>query len=387
MASQRLIIAGGGLAGCLAALAIARTRPEVELLVIDERGTFGGDHIWSFFDSDLSAPERAGLAPLEVGRWSAHDVRFPRLQRRIDNGYASMTSDRLDRMMRDVLPAASYRLGTAIAQLDVSGVVLADGETIAASGVIDARGAADTVGLQLGWQKFSGRIYRLPRPHGLDLPLIMDATVDQSEGYRFVYCLPFAADELLIEDTYYSLSPVLDRALLGTRLDDYAASRGWTGGQMLREEHGVLPIVLGGAVEALWREGPTVARIGMRGGFFHPTTGYSLPDAVRNASQLARQATLDSPSLHRHFAAEAARLWRERGFYRRLNRMLFLAAEPRERYRVLEHFYRLDPEVIARFYAGRTSTADKLRILSGRPPVRLGRAIAALFGKGTDPPA
>ena len=36
VAANRLIIAGGGLAGCLAALALAKARPEVELLLIEE---------------------------------------------------------------------------------------------------------------------------------------------------------------------------------------------------------------------------------------------------------------------------------------------------------------------------------------------------------------
>jgi lycopene beta-cyclase len=61
--------------------------------------------------------------------------------------------------------------------------------------------------------------------------------------------------------------------------------------------------------------------------------------------------------------------------------MLFHAAEPRLRYRVLEHFYRLPEAVIARFYAARLTRLDKLRILSGRPPVAIGRAIAAMRGK------
>lgn len=381
MAAQRLIIAGGGLAGCLAALALAKARPEVELRVVEEQARFGGDHIWSFFDSDLAPVERTLLTPLEAARWPDHEVSFPRLRRRIDRGYASLTSDRLDRAVREALPATAFRLGTAIRALDAGGVELAGGETIDGSGVIDARGLPGTVGLQLGWQKFLGRLYRLPRPHRLDRPLIMDATVDQADGYRFVYCLPFTADELLIEDTYYSLSAALDRRLLGQRLDDYAASRGWSGGEVLREEHGVLPVVLDGALETLW-QGSEVALLGMRGGFFHPTTGYSLPDAVHNATLLARQSALDSASLHHFFAGEAVSLWRDRGFYRLLNRMLFFAADPPERYRVLEHFYRLDPDIVARFYAARSSLVDKLRILSGRPPVRLGRAVAAIFGKG-----
>jgi lycopene beta-cyclase len=58
--------------------------------------------------------------------------------------------------------------------------------------------------------------------------------------------------------------------------------------------------------------------------------------------------------------------------------MLFRAAAPRLRYRVLEHFYRLDEELIGRFYAGRSTLFDKARILSGRPPVPLLRAAAAI---------
>ena len=52
--------------------------------------------------------------------------------------------------------------------------------------------------------------------------------------------------------------------------------------------------------------------------------------------------------------------------------MLFLAAEPAERYRVLQRFYRLDDALVGRFYAGRSTAWDKARTLIGRPPVPLG---------------
>jgi len=168
--------------------------------------------------------------------------------------------------------------------------------------------------------------------------------------------------------------------VLGDRIDAYVAAQGWGPGQVEREESGVLPVVMGGEVAALW-SGAQVARLGLRGGFFHPTTGYSLPDAVLNAELLAGQRDFSSSALHRLFRSEAERSWRERGFYRILNRMLLRGAPPAERYRVLEHFYRLDPGLIGRFYAGSIGLLDKARILSGRPPVRIGRALAALLGK------
>jgi lycopene beta-cyclase len=141
-------------------------------------------------------------------------------------------------------------------------------------------------------------------------------------------------------------------------------------------------VLLRGEVSALWSAGePPVAKLGLRGGFFHPTTGYSLPDAVRNAVLLAEQADLSGAALHALFRGRAATRWKERHFYQLLNRMLFRAAPPRQRYKVLEHFYRLPEPLIARFYAGQLSAFDKMRILTGRPPVPLGKAIAAMRGK------
>ncbi len=60
--------------------------------------------------------------------------------------------------------------------------------------------------------------------------------------------------------------------------------------------------------------------------------------------------------------------------------MLFRAAEPDRRYQVLERFYRLGPDLIARFYAAESRRTDQLRILSGRPPVPIGRAMRSLVG-------
>lgn len=360
---QRLVIAGGGLAGCLTALALARLRPEVDLLLVEKGETFGGNHVWSFFDSDVAAEDRWLVEPFVARSWEGYDVRFPARARTLPTGYNSARSELLDQLVRERLRPDQYRLGATLSDEDID---------------IDARGPASLDALDLGWQKFVGHEYVTDAPHGLDRPVVMDATVAQDEGYRFVYCLPFAKDRLLIEDTYYSTDPALDRAEAGARIESYAAAQGWQPARLEKAETGVLPVAMGGDFDRFWPAGGRPGRIGLRGGFFHPTTGYSLPDAVRTALFIARQ-----PGFHdlgAKLRAEAARLWRERRFYRLLSRMLFRAAAPAERYKVLEHFYRLDPAVIERFYAARSTAADKLRILSGRPPVPVGRAVRALFG-------
>ena len=252
--------------------------------------------------------------------------------------------------------------------------------------VIDARGPGDLSTLDLGWQKFVGLLIETEAPHRVERPVVMDATVPQIDGYRFVYVLPFGPAHLFVEDTYYSDSPDLDAQAVGARVLDYAAAQGWCGRPAGRIETGVLPVAIGGDFVAYWRStGAGIAKAGMRAGLFHPTTGYSLPDAVRLAAAIARapEPELSREGLARLTRAYAERAWKARGFYRLLDAMLFRAAEPAERYRVLERFYRLPEPLIGRFYAGRTSFADKVRLLTGKPPVPVGRAFAAIVkGRG-----
>jgi lycopene beta-cyclase len=62
--------------------------------------------------------------------------------------------------------------------------------------------------------------------------------------------------------------------------------------------------------------------------------------------------------------------------------MLFQAAEPHRRVDIFQRFYGLNEQLVERFYAGRSTLFDRLRILTGKPPVPVGRAIAALAGDG-----
>ena len=376
-ARHDLIIIGGGLAGGLAALALKQARPDLDLVLV-EPGPIGGNHLWSFFASDVAARDAGLVDPLVGHRWPDYEVRFPGHDRTLGQGYRTIPSEALDAAVRQHVPAARIRQASATA-LTPTSVTLADGETLHAVAVLDTRGiGAMPGGIGCGWQKFVGQTLTVPAGHGVDRPIVMDARVDQSDGYRFVYCLPFSATEVFVEDTYYSESPDLDPDLLDRRIAAYAAAQGWQVAAVSRRESGVLPVVIGGEFETLWPRHDPVARGGVRAGLFHPLTSYSLPDAVRFAGWLVRDAPLDA-RLGAATRALAAAHWRRGRFDRLLARMLLRAADPPQRYRVLERFYRLPEPLIERFYAGRSTWRDRLRILSGKPPVAVSRAIAAMM--------
>jgi len=191
--------------------------------------------------------------------------------------------------------------------------------------------------------------------------------------------LPLDAYTVLIEDTRYSDTPAVPRADYAAAIRHYARLQGWNISRILHEEDGVLPITLGGDIRAFWESEPAVARSGLQAALFHPATGYSLPNALGLADELAAVHDWSAASVYSVTRGASERLWSATGFYRVLNRMLFLAAAASERRHVLERFYGLNADLIARFYAGSNTLPDKLRILLGKPPVKLDRAFAAVF--------
>ncbi len=374
-----IVLIGGGLANSLIAWRLHTLRPEVRLLVLEREEHLGGRHTWSFHEGDLTPDQHAWMKPLVARSWGEHEVRFPSTRRLLRSGYHSVTSENLREVVGSAL-GERVRPNAEVAGVSPHEVTLGDGTRLRAGGVIDGRGDPGDRHLVLGFQKFVGLTLDLEEDHGLDGPILMDATVPQVDGFRFLYTLPFARRQLLVEDTRYADGPALDRDAMRGEIEGYAGEQGWRVAGVAGEELGALPIVLSGDIDAFWDDaGPGVPRSGMRAALFHPTTGYSLPEAVRLADAIAASPDLRSPALYALTRARSRASWARGRFFRLLNRMLYRAAEPGERYRVLEHFYRLPEPLIGRFYAGRMTWWDRVRVLSGRPPVPVGRAIAAML--------
>jgi lycopene beta-cyclase len=362
-----LVLVGGGLQNSLVALAVLAERPDTRLLLLERGPGLGGNHIWCFHAGDVSAEARGYIDPLVVRRWPGYDVFFPHRERRLDESYAAVTSSRLDQVVRARLEAAPRAKLSTLADVTAVGrdfVRLSDGTEHRARLVVDARGPE---GLPLhgvvGYQKFLGLELRLRRPATRDCPVVMDARVPQTDGFRFFYWLPFEPDRVLLEDTYFSDGPELDLPQLRQGILDYARGAGLEVSEVEREERGVLPLPTR-HVPVPRAESPLIA--GYQGGWFHPTTGYSFPMALRLAEVVSRAPP--DQVFGKDWTQLVARHRAGLRYALLLNRMLFGAFRPEDRYHVLERFYGLPVATIRRFYALTLTRTDRARILIGRPP-------------------
>jgi lycopene beta-cyclase len=368
-----LLLVGGGLANGLLAARLAATRPNVSFLVLEAGPALGGNHTWSFHGSDVTPDALAWLTALGAHRFEGHDVRLPGLQRTLSGTYHSLRSEDFAKSLRRIL-GPRVRTGARVVEAHATHVVLESGERIDAGTVIDARAVLPP--WPCGWQKFLGQELELVHPHGLERPMLMDATVEQDDGFRFIYALPFSRTRVLVEDTIYSDTPELDLADSRTRIAEWATTRGWRVAAVTREEHAALPIPLSG--QAPQHDRPV---LGVSAGFFHATTGYSLPFAVRLAKLIASRPSFEAKDLTQFLNAEAKQHWRQQRFFRLLNRMLFVAAKPAERVRVFASFYRHEAPLIERFYASALRTTDVFSVLAkGSKTVPALKALGAAAG-------
>ena len=357
-----MIIVGAGLSGLLTAWRCLDVNPTLRILIIEASDKIAGDHTWSFNRSDVPEYLRDWIKPFIAYQWDSYDVKFPKFMRHLNIAYCTGNSETLRACVAPHITSGrlQVRLNTQVSDMSAKDVTLDGGEVLSAQCVLDARGFEARDDVFLGYQKFVGHVIKTPKPHGVARPIIMDATVPQLGGYRFVYCLPYTETELLVEDTYYTDGAELKSQEVDARIKAYIADNlGLRDYEVIRREKGVLPITLAAKAGAYHSQA-----VGIRGGFYHAVTGYSFPDALCLADKIAHNQQIS------HYNK-----WRGENFLRLLNRMLFRAAKPEARYQVLQRFYGLSEPLIKRFYAGQLTWADKARILMGKPPVPVTKAL------------
>jgi len=411
------IIIGGGLQGGLLTLAIKYHRPKATILLIERDRKVGGNHTWSFHPRDVPTVARPWIEPLVTSRWQSYFVRFPGFERRVNLSYATISSDVFAAIVtesfrelqtrelqtigyQETSADVCYSRGsigndersratasnpstqwssdqvesrllteTDIEFIDEKSVRTADGVTFEGKVVIDCRGPSrlrSHAATDGGFQKFYGFEIELDKDWPESYPVLMDACQDQSNGFRFIYTLPFSNRRVLVEDTQFSDDSSIDRAECLRNVQAFVRGKTDAAWSIVREETGCLPMPL---TKASIPQADLPLRGGYAGGWFHAATGYSFPLAVRYANAVA---AVGPERAVEAVVALVAENQSQAKFARLLNRLLFRLVKPSKRWGIFRRFYRvLSDETISRFYAHRFTKKDAFRIVVGRPPAGL----------------
>ena len=354
-----LLIAGDGASAALAALAMARWRPEVPLLLVGEDGRLGGDPVPLLLDESLGDDERELLEPCTEARWDGVYAVLPGRTRKLKLSCRLVTPERIEAAVRAAVPAERLRLDRRIVAVRDTSLLLDGGDTLDGDGAIDARAWAQQTTLELRWRHSLRRVCDLPAPHRLDLPVLIDITVPAGPGCAHFACTPLTGTRLAVEHVRYAGGPDAGAEAAGQALDRYLAARGWSAGALVSEAANSLPVALGGDFAAYYRiGGARVAKLGPRGGFTFPTTGSPLPDAARTALLLAGQRDLGGSALHDLFEEAALASWRRREFHREFDRRLFVAGSCVP----LAALFGLDAALVGRFFAEHLGLFDRRKL-------------------------
>ena len=377
-----IVIAGGGLSGALAALALAKAHPALRLVLIDAGERALESRIWPCFLADIPQADRWLVVPLFDGAWRKYEVRFPRFMRVVNSSCRMITGEKIDAALREALGGDALLTSETIVGLDAGGVTLGNGRRIHARAVIDARAGMVFPHLAGGWRVSYGKVLRFEHKHPFAHPLLMDLRLTQRDGCRFVSCVPITVNTAYICETLYSETAAIDPAEQAARVDDYCRLANWRVAEVLHEQSEAVPLVGAGDFDAFWVSGEAgVARIGAWAGLLHPFSGSEMAAAVSAALRLAALSDPSGQAFARVSRDIAARHWRRSGFARLLVRLLFAAAGPRRRYKLLEAIYRLDQAVIERFHTNSSTLRDRVKILLGSR-VGLSRGLSAALDSG-----
>lgn len=373
-----IVFVGGGLANALSAYRLRQIRPDIEFLILDPGDRFGGNRTWFFHDADVSQIDFSWIQPFISRSWSGTDVKLPSCRRTLGGGYHAVRSDRLHETLK---AAFHYQIGLKHRAVDIfeNLVVLDDGFKVHAGCVVDGRGWQPPGHSNLGFRKYFGLELALKAPHGLERPLLVDATSPQDDGLRFVSVFPWTDTTVLIEDARYSERPEFDETVYRREILAYVARQGWDIGDTVRAEFGTRPLPLDGTAPS-GDEGLVLS--GGRAGLYHAATGAGFPAAVRFAEALSSLPDFNGAVVSRWARDYRERHWRSQAFFRLVNRLLFRAVPPDGRFKLLHSFYQRPEALISRFYAGRLTPVDRLRLLSRPSPVPIRHALRELLSPG-----
>jgi lycopene beta-cyclase len=357
-------ILGGGCAGL--SLAVRLAGSGLRVTVVEPRLEYEDDRVWSFFRTrpdPFAACVRASWSKWHV---SSGGVKVPRTSDRLR--YESVSSGAFYQLALQICDAAQnldLRLGTSVLAdprppaIDGPWRVETSAGQLTSRYVIDTRPTGRTSGYG---QSFLGQEIRV----GFDafdpddVPMMCFAA-PRADRVDFLYILPFARNEALVEVTTF-----------GAQMPDISDHRHWleceiarlTRGQsfdVLREERAFIPM-------ALPQPGASIspsrfAQAGLRGGAARPSTGYAYQRIQQMADLCAAQILRGADRIDLRLDSPVTRFMD--GIFLRV-----LQRSPDRGPALFSALFRNAPaDRLERFLSGSTAPIDRVSVMASLPPV------------------
>ncbi len=346
MDEKPVIIIGGGLWGTLLALRVRECLPHVPIKLYGPESQLGEKLAVSFHESDVSSEALKWLSPFISRSWDEFEVHFPKYKRKNPQRLCTMEPTHFHSIAREKLGSNTVLLNRDITPEEA---------VKEASFVIDTlpRGYYKA----LGYQKTHGLVVKLLHPHRVQIPVTMDASIEQKHGFRYLQALPLSEDTLLVKDVRFSSDPQLYHEDLEPDMLREFHERRWMIGDILERETEFRKIPRENG------ENFSDGRIIRLDGFVHDVTGDTLPDAVRLIDRMVCTSFRlgELKAVMKEYLKERKS---HRKLLRMMNRMLYQAKTPcRERYRFFESLHSMPHSVRIKFYKGDMEFLDVFRTL------------------------
>lgn len=370
------VILGAGCAGLTSCLLLLEQGVTTPILLIDRRTTFRDDRTWCFWDI-----EPTPFTHLAVARWSDWAVRTGT---GTDLLTVTTSNERFPYLCLTAADFYSYALERIAGYPNVTLLLGHDvfetqdypeTTTITTSaGNYRARTVLDGRGLPPGdetfemarttanWvpQQFVGLRVRTSRPvFDPTRCMLMDFSVSQDSGIRFMYVLPFSETEALIENVYLA-EPHLSQTIYRDQTLEYLAGEfGLAPHEYVidGEERGYIPMT---DFTFPMTHGSRTHRIGMLGGGTRASTGYTFLRIQRSCRELITALVSGEPAPTRIDRLRFTLL--DRVFLR------FMIDSPHRAPDVFSRMFRGTPSnSLVRFLSEKSSALDELRIILALP--------------------
>lgn len=123
-----------------------------------------------------------------------------------------------------------------------------------------------------------------------DIATFMDFSVEQKGNTRFMYVLPTASNEALLEYTLFS-KELLSKSEYENEIQKYIQKLGITEYEILEKEQGTIPMTC----YPFWKHNTkNILNIGSVGGWTKASTGYTFKNTTKKAKQLVQFLASDS---------------------------------------------------------------------------------------------